>query len=244
MPHSIRTSVVFSNGLPLRRAGIIRGMDNPGNIIKAVREEKHLSQAELAQKAKVHLNTLRDIEKYGGVRSGKLVFLAEALGLDLDALSRGRRVNLAHGDAVTIPQFDTAGKMGNGGVVLSDEPPGVIEQWRTTEEWLHRNVRGFTSTKNLCIVTGFGDSMSPLFRPGDPLIVDVGVREVLYDAVYFFRVGDMGYIKRLQRVPAPNGARRLLVKSDNPSYETWEITPDMEFEVFGRVLKAWVGTAL
>ena len=28
--------------------------------------------------------------------------------------------------------------------------------------------QGFSSPKNLCIVTGFGDSMRPMFNPGDP----------------------------------------------------------------------------
>ena len=54
--------------------------------------------------------------------------------------------------------------MGNG-LELRDQP-GVIQSW-VSPEWL-QNVRGFSSPKNLCIVTGFGDSMRPMFNPGDP----------------------------------------------------------------------------
>lgn len=143
--------------------------------------------------------------------------------------------------ASKIPQFGTGGKMGHG-LLLKDQP-GIIREWDVLHEWLRLNVRGASSAENLCIVTGFGDSMAPLFRPGDPVIIDLGVREVLYDAVYFFRVGNEGYIKRLQRIPTSDGLR-LLVKSDNPTYQTWEVTRDMDFEVFGRALKAWSGTEL
>jgi phage repressor protein C with HTH and peptisase S24 domain len=138
----------------------------------------------------------------------------------------------------TIPHFDTGGKMGNG-LVLKDQP-GVIEEWRVSREWLSQNVRGASAPGNLCIVTGFGDSMAPMFRPGDPLVVDLGVREVLYDAVYFFRVEGEGFIKRLQRIPGHG----LLAISENKSYRDWNITQSMDFEVFGRVLKAWSGHEL
>lgn len=161
-------------------------MTTPGEIIKAAREDLGLTQTELSRLSRVHLNTLRDIEAGGGANSGKLPFLAEALGLDPLALAKGRRVHVKTSDDVVLPQFDTGGKMGNG-LILKDQP-GVIEERRVSREWLQRNVKAATSASNLCIVTGFGDSMVPLFKPGDPLIVDVGVRDVLYDAVYFFRV--------------------------------------------------------
>jgi len=127
--------------------------------------------------------------------------------------------------------------MGNG-VELRDQP-GVIESWSVSKEWLHLNVRGYTSASNLCIVTGFGDSMRPMFNPGDPLIADRGVRAVEYDGVYFFRIGNEGFIKRLQRLPTENGLI-LRARSDNSAhYEPFDITPKMDFEVLARILKVW-----
>ena len=125
--------------------------------------------------------------------------------------------------------------MGNG-LELRDQP-GVIQSWNVSPEWL-QNVRGFSSPKNLCIVTGFGDSMRPMFNPGDPLIVDRGVQAVEYDAIYFFRVGSEGFIKRLQRIPTATGLV-VRAKSENTKYDAWDITEGMDFEVFGRVLKVW-----
>lgn len=138
-------------------------------------------------------------------------------------------------DELTIPEFDTGGSMG-GGLILRDQP-GLIHSWTVNSEWMQKNVRNASATKNLCIVTGFGDSMRPLYNPGDPLLVDRGVRSVEFETVYFFRVGDEGFIKRLQRIPGQG----IRVISDNKIYEAWTITKDMDFEVLGRVLKIWRG---
>ncbi|MFA1584729.1 helix-turn-helix transcriptional regulator [Achromobacter ruhlandii] len=139
--------------------------------------------------------------------------------------------------SVEIPRFDTGGSMGNG-VELRDQP-GMIESWRVSREWIEKNVRAYSAKDKLCIVTGFGDSMQPLFNPGDPLLVDIGVRSVEFDAIYFFRVGSEGFVKRLQRIPTEGGGLVLRAKSQNADYEPWDITEKMDFEVFGRVLKVW-----
>lgn len=136
-------------------------------------------------------------------------------------------------DEVEIRQWDTGGAMGPG-VLLRDQP-GVIKRWTVTLEWLAKNIKSHTGHKNLNIVTGFGDSMRPMFNPGDPIVIDLGVTTVEFDGIYFFRVGDEGFLKRLQRIPGEG----LRVISENKAYETWTIKPDMDFEVFGRVLKVW-----
>jgi phage repressor protein C with HTH and peptisase S24 domain len=110
---------------------------------------------------------------------------------------------------------DVFGAMGTG-LVLRDQP-GQITGWRVTTEWLNKNIPTNTGKDNLCIVTGFG------------------INDLQYDAVYFFRIGEEGFIKRLQRIPG-DGIRAI---SENKAYESWTITPDMDFEIFGRVLKVW-----
>lgn len=134
---------------------------------------------------------------------------------------------------IELRHFDTGGSMGTG-VVLRDQP-GVIQSWKVTPEWLSKNIRHHTGSDNLYIVTGFGDSMKPKFNPGDPLIIDAGVKELTHDGIFFFRVGEEGFIKRLQRIPGEG----IRVISDNKDYESWTIRPDMDFELFGKVLKAW-----
>jgi hypothetical protein len=134
-----------------------------------------------------------------------------------------------------IPQYPTGGSMGTG-VLLRDQP-GEITSWRVTPEWIQKNVHNVTSPKNLAIVTGFGDSMKPMYNPGDPLLVDTGVKGVDFDGVYFFRIGTEGFIKRLQRVPGEG----LVAISENKSYKDWTIRDGMDFEVFARVVKVWRG---
>lgn len=133
-----------------------------------------------------------------------------------------------------IPQhIDIGGSMGHG-VMLRDQP-GQITGWKVTREWINKNVPYNTGAGNLRIVTGFGDSMRGMFNSGDPLLVDIGVKTVEFDAVYFFRIGEEGFIKRLQRIPG-DGIRAI---SANKEYESWTITQSMDFEVLGRVLKVW-----
>lgn len=142
-------------------------------------------------------------------------------------------------DGYVIRQYNSGGSMGNG-LALPDQP-GVIENWGVSREWLNKNIRVHTGIQNLCIVTGFGPSMQPMFNPGDPLLVDTGVKSVIADGIYFFRVGQEGFIKQLQKIPTESGIK-YVAKSKNPDYDNFEITGSMDFEVLGRVVRVWCGT--
>lgn len=139
----------------------------------------------------------------------------------------------AHSDEIKITQYDTGGSMGTG-VVLQDQP-GEISGWTVSPEWLQKNVRNHSGIGNLAIVTGFGDSMRGMFNPGDPILVDRGVHTFDGDAVYFFRIGELGYIKRLQSIPGEG----IIASSENKAYREWVIKPDMDFEILARVIKVW-----
>lgn len=137
-----------------------------------------------------------------------------------------------------IRQYDSGGSMGHG-LVMPDQP-GVIENWSVTSEWLNKNIKAHTGIQNLCIVTGFGPSMQPMFNPGDPLLVDTGVKSVIADGIYFFRVGKEGFIKQLQKIPVVGGIK-YVAKSKNKDFDPFEITDDMDFEVLGKVVRVWCG---
>lgn len=171
----------------------------------------------------------RGIEEKLGLARGQL----DQAGAVFRVKEPGAKYN--EPDEFVIPQFDTGGSMGDG-LVLRDQP-GMIRGWTVNREWLAKNIKNHTGSDNLCIVTGFGDSMKGMYNSGDPLVVDTGVNTVEYDAVYFFRVGHEGFIKRLQRIPGEG----LVAISENKAYRDWTIKPEMDFEVFGRVLKAWKG---
>ena len=130
--------------------------------------------------------------------------------------------------------------MGNSRVLLSEQP-GIIKRWQVERKWIDANVPSYSSISNLAIVTGFGPSMRPMFNPGDPLLIDQGVKTITHEGVFFFRVGDEGYIKILQRIPEFDGSGHILrVISKNPDYPPYDLNPkNPHFEVLGKVLTVW-----
>ena len=217
----------------------------------ALKHADGVSQSDIARECGISTasvsNWLTGISK--SMRGENLLKVSRALGVspvwlangegDMRAGVEGSSIVALPPDEVHIPQWDTGGKMGAGGLVL-DGQPGIIRSWRVSNEWAHQNIHRVTSLKNLVIVTGFGDSMKPLYNPGDPLLVDTGRREVNVDGVYFFRIDTNGFIKRLQRIPTQSGLI-IRAKSENPAYEPFDIVDGMDFEVFGWVVKAWRG---
>jgi hypothetical protein len=153
---------------------------------------------------------------------------------DFSIESHTSQAKVNRGHETTITKFDEVGGSMGRGVVLQDQP-GQITNFTVTNEWINKNVPANTGKENLRIVTGFGDSMKGMYNPGDPLLVDVGVTVCDHDGVYFFRVNGEGFIKRLQRIPGQG----IRVISKNPDYDTWTITPEMDFVVLAKVLKAW-----
>lgn len=153
-----------------------------------------------------------------------------------DAAFHWTALSARHEHNVTIPQFEIDGRVG-GGLVLHDQP-GEIHRWVVSPDWIQKNVHRITSPSNLAIVTGFGDSMKGVFNPGDPLIIDKGVTRADIDGIYFFRIGQEGFVKRLQRIPTLNGIV-LRAKSENTSYDPFDIVEGMDFEILGRVVKIW-----
>lgn len=194
----------------------------------------------------VDRGTISALENRDSSKSDHFSSIAKGLGLtieqlmikpedwDLTSVDSNIEKTTSKTDEFMISQYhDVYGAMGNG-LILNDQP-GQITGWKVTQEWIAKNVPSNTGRNNLSIVTGFGDSMKGMYNSGDPIIIDTGITSCDYDGVYFFRIGNEGFIKTLQRIPG-DGIR---VISENKKYETWTITQDMDFEVFGRVLKVW-----
>lgn len=211
-----------------------------GKNLKKAREAKGLSQEALSALTNgvVSQGAIAALEGRDSKSSQFTTVLAKALDVGERELMDGvRSVNTSKSDFV-ITQYDAGGSMGTGRLVLEDGQPGIIKSWRVDHEWLRLNVRHYTKPENLCIVTGFGPSMRPRYNPGDPLLIDSGITAVESDGVYFFRVGEHGYIKQLQRIPGEKGTV-FRAKSYNPDYEPFDITKKMDFEVFGKILTIW-----
>lgn len=226
-----------------------------GSQVRKYRLQLGWTLEDLENRSGVGRGTISALEKRGSNKSGYAGDLAKAFGLTIEQLTDESKNWLKADsndnkattkivafpkkdrDEIIIPQYETGGAMG-GGLALHDQP-GIIQSWSVNSEWLDKNVKAHTGKNNLCIVTGFGDSMRPMFNPGDPLLVDTGVKKVEFDSVYFFRVDGEGFIKRLQRIPTPDGLVLRAISENRSAYEPFDITKGMDFEVLGRVLMAW-----
>lgn len=225
-------------------------MKTLGEQLKAFREKKGWNTTQMAKAVGTSRQNIESLEAHGNRIPKYLGALASVMGRQVDdllmtaglaprtAVLPSAHVQQADPHQVSILQYDTGGAMGHG-LLLRDQP-GVIREWKVTREWIEKNLPYYTSVDNLSIVTGFGDSMVGLFNPGDPLVVDRGITKADVDGVYFFRVEEEGFIKRLQRIPGEG----ILVISENPKYRDWTIKPDMDFQVFAKVLRAWNGQSL
>lgn len=100
-----------------------------------------------------------------------------------------------------------------------------------------------TGVGNLRIMAGFGRDMRPMFNPGDPLLVDTGVKTVDAEGVYFCRIGSEGFIKVVKPVNQPGGDGLMLrMHSKDAYYPAYDVSPnDPGFEVLGKVLAVWKG---
>jgi Peptidase S24-like len=165
------------------------------------------------------------------------------VGREVATTSQTSAVSRTAGSATIAPAAASpvvismlAGDRSLGRINLAPLEKKVITRMELDEPWLRRSGT-FTSTQNLALVTGIGDSMIPTFHDGDVLMVDRGITEIKLDAIYALALNGELYIKRVQRMP--DGS--VLMLSDNKSYEPYQIrsTERDRFRVIGRVVMVW-----
>jgi len=136
---------------------------------------------------------------------------------------------------IEVPRFDIAASMGPG-----TEPPEmnmVVEHMRLDANWVRQNLV-YTSTDNLRLISGRGDSMAPTIRNGDALLVDSGVTSVESDAIYFFLMRGQHHVKRIQR-----NLDGLTIISDNSQYREIDVPSDREgdIKILAQIIYWWTG---
>lgn len=102
----------------------------------------------------------------------------------------------------------------------------AFERSYVTEHW--------GAVTSLVAVRVRGDSMEPTLAEGEEIVVDRTKTHVDVSGLYVFSLGGDLLVKRVQR--RLDGS--LLVRSDNPAYETEVVGPEAQadFEVLGRVV--------
>ncbi|WP_062388739.1 XRE family transcriptional regulator [Pseudomonas abietaniphila] len=136
------------------------------------------------------------------------------------------------GDEVWIAHYDVRAAMG-GGQIAHDHPE-MLKDIRISPSHLRSLGLEFEEHYHLKVVTGWGQSMAPTIKHGDPLIVDIHVREFVGDGVYFFAWDGHVYVKRLQIADEDH----YEMISDNPKHKDRLIRRDMTY-IQARVLLVW-----
>ncbi len=133
-------------------------------------------------------------------------------------------------DFVDVPRLPLDASAGPG-AYAADELP--VDTFRFSARWLR--AQGFEANM-LSAIAVAGDSMEPLLRDGDEILVDRSPHP-LRDGIHVVRVGDALLVKRLQ-VGVPG---RIVLESENPAYRPIELPPE-DVQVIGRVV--WKGGRL
>ncbi|MEI2630069.1 S24 family peptidase [Erwinia aphidicola] len=133
----------------------------------------------------------------------------------------------------TLEVLNTEFSCGHGH--LNTEHPEVIRSIELEPEEARRMFGGRKASA-LKIATAMGDSMLGSIVPGELVVLDITVERFVGDGIYAFVYGDNFHIKRLQLLKD-----RLIVISDNSSYDRWEITTEDEemFHIQGLVIGKW-----
>ena len=127
-------------------------------------------------------------------------------------------------DWVDLPRLSLGASAGPGAISAEELPIGAL---RFSARWLRE--QGLEPAQ-LSAIAVAGDSMEPVLRDGDEILVDRTPRP-LRDGIHVVRVGDALLVKRID---ASRGGMLVLI-SDNPAYRPMEL-PVSEVEVIGKVV--------
>ena len=134
------------------------------------------------------------------------------------------------GDWVEVPRLPLEASAGPGAVGAAEF---AFDAFRFSRRWLRE--QGLEPAL-LSSIRVMGDSMDPLLRDGDEILVD-RTQRAFREGVHVIRLGDALHVKLLQAVP-PGGMRLI---SKNPAYEPVEVAMS-DVDVVGRVV--WKGGRL
>jgi hypothetical protein len=138
------------------------------------------------------------------------------------------------GDEVWIAHYDVRGALGDGEV--AHDYPELLQDIRISPSHLRSMGVEFREHYHLKVITGWGQSMTPTIKHGDPCLVDISIKEFIGDGIYYFSYGGFQYIKRLQM----KGKDKFKMISDNRKHKAEDVFIN-ETYIQARVLFVWNG---
>ena len=201
-------------------------------------EKRFKNRAAAAEAAGVAKSTLQNwVEGKTDPSFEGLVRLSDAAGVSVEWLATGhspseRVLPSLDPDFVMIPRYEVETSAGPGALMAEEN---VVDYMAFQAGWVRHVLHA--DPQRLALITAVGDSMEPTIRAGDLLLVDIGINQVVDDAIYVIAMDDHLVVKRLQRFFG--GA--VSVKSDNPTYAEQTLTAENLSQAYiaGRV--RWIG---
>jgi len=156
--------------------------------------------------------------------------LAEFFGVNESALGASEEKSFASGlrsDWIEVPRLPLDASAGPGALTAEEV---AFDTFQFSARWLRE--QGLAPGQ-LAAIRVMGDSMDPLLRDGDEILVDRTPRP-FREGVHVVRLGDALHVKLLQALPPD----RLRLVSKNDAYEPVEVAM-ADVDVVGRVV--WKG---
>lgn len=155
--------------------------------------------------------------------------LAEYFGVPESQLGapQEKTYDSVSGEWVEIPRLSLEASAGPGAAGAEEVP---FDSYRFSRRWLREHGLHPDSVSAIRVA---GDSMDPMLRDGDEILVDRMPRP-FREGVHVVRLGDMLYVKLVQAVQSG----RLMLVSQNDAYEPIEVERS-EIDIIGRVV--WKG---
>ena len=125
---------------------------------------------------------------------------------------------------IDVPRLALAASAGPGATVAEEEP---FDAFRFSRRWLRE--QGLDGAM-LSAIAVEGDSMEPLLRAGDEVLVDRRPQP-FRDGIHVVRLGETLLVKRV----AAQGGGRFSLLSQNLAYPPQEVSAD-EIEIIGHVV--------
>lgn len=188
-----------------------------------------LSQVELAERTGLSQNYISQLNT--GARDGTIESLQQiALGFGVSLSGFFACADSGLPELDFVPKVKARPLAGTGGLEVDGDYEGL---YAFPASFLRRK-GGSAGTMRIFEVDG--DSMEPVLRAGDRVMINQRMADISSGHIYLLRLEGELMIKRLER--RPGGI--VLIRSDNPAYEDMEVQPAgmecLDFAVFGKMV--------
>lgn len=173
------------------------------------------------------VSTQSDKKKLANALSNRLSndgFLDED---EINAIAASYAIDLsiANGDCIELDYYPNVfGSCGTGVFVPSEEKEKI--------SLAKSSISNYSASAQYSVINAIGDSMTPNIHDKDKLIIKHWNGEQIKDnSVYVFRYLDEIFVKRLSK-----NIDQIIIKSDNPVYDTRKIAVSKDFQIIGQIV--------